>query len=305
MQMFQDMLYMMNPVDRVDFTLHEPIDWNTPLENFGQLNSFLSDLRFDENAPPEMYYYGLVDVCAGGLGDAGGQAFGIPDEPSMELAYQRVSSGLSLDVDWSAETFVHEVGHSQGRRHVACDGEGGPDPSYPHIGGDVGEWGFGVIDFGLRHPTFNKDYMTYCHPVWVGTWGWNKVQPFVETLSTWDADFPGGAAPKGDDPDGGLLLVGALGGTGTEDWIVVPGRLPEPASVELASGTTIELAYGDGRTARVPAVLEPLADTQDIKVVAPLPADFDAVRELRRTTSAGSKPIALDRIRGRHRALRH
>lgn len=290
MQLFQDLMYMMNPIDRLEFTLHDPVDWNTPLENFGQLNSYLSDLRFDENAVPEMYYYGLVDVCSGGLGDAGGQAFGIPEAPTMDLAYQRVSSGLSLDPDWSAETFVHEVGHCQGRRHVACNGEeGGPDPSYPNEGGVVGEWGFGVIDFGLRHPTVHKDYMTYCHPVWVGTWGWNKVQPFVETLSTWDPMYPGNGAPRPDDPYSGQLLIGTIGPTGTESWITVPGGLGGAPS----DSTKVELAYDDGRVVQRAARTEVLADTHDRQIVVELPDDFDRVTKLVRVE--GDTRIAIDR----------
>ena len=299
MQLFRDLMTMMNPIDTLEFTLHESVDWNTPLENFGQLNSYLSDLRFEEGAVPEMYYYGLVDVCSGGLDDAGGQAFGIPEEPTVDLAYSRVSSGLSLDPPWSAETFVHEVGHSQGRRHVACEGEAGADPSYPNPGGVVGEWGFGVIDFGLRHPTVNKDYMTYCHPVWVGTWGWNKVQPFVETLSMWDPNYPGNGAPGPDDPDdpySGSLLVGTLGANGSEDWITVPGGL----GALPASSTAIEFGLGDGTVAVRPASVRVLADTRDVQIVAALPDGFDQVTSLARLRDGARQAIDRTAIRERH-----
>lgn len=299
MQAFQDLLYMQNPVDAVEYTLHAPIDWNTPLSSFGELNSFLSELRMDEGAPPEMYYYGLVDVCSGGLGGAGGQAFDIVAEPTMDLAYARVSSGLWIDVDWSKETFVHEVGHTQGRRHVACDGEGGPDPSYPHPGGDVGEWGFGVIDFGLRHPTVNKDYMTYCHPTWVGTWGWNKVQPFVETLSTWDPNYPGNGAPQdpGFDPYSGSLLVGTIGADGREFWITVPGGL---SGHETYGDTEIELRFPGGRVSREPAAMHMLPDSEDWQVVMVLPDDFDAVEEITRVTGGRRHGVPRAAVRRHH-----
>ncbi|MBX7079229.1 MAG: hypothetical protein K1X88_08605 [Nannocystaceae bacterium] len=304
MQHFQDLMYMMNPIDRLDFTLHDAIDWNTPLENFGQLNAYLSDLRFQEGAPPEMYYYGLVDVCSGGLGGAGGQAFGIPDEPSMDLAYQRVSSGLSLDPDWSAETFVHEVGHTQGRRHVFCNGEeGGPDPSYPHQGGDVGEWGFGVIDFQLRHPTATKDYMTYCHPVWVGTWGWNKVQPFVETLSMWDPDFPGAGAPA--DPYGGSVLVGTIAPSGLETWITVPGRVPRSLDEEGGDErTSVRYAFADGRVVTHEARVRRLPDSFDRQILAPLPDGFDDVVGIVRDDRGVQRAVPRTQIREGHRARR-
>jgi len=307
MQLFEDMLFMMNPVDTVEYTLHESVDWNTPLESFGQLNSYLSDLRFDEGAPPEMYYYGLVDVCSGGLAGAGGQAFGIPQDPTMENAYQRVSSGLSLDADWSAETFVHEVGHSQGRYHVFCNGEeGGPDPSYPNPGGDVGEWGFGVVDFGLRHPTVNKDYMTYCHPVWVGTWGWNKVQPTVEALSMWDPNNPNNGAPRPDDPYAGSLLVGTIGQLGAQDWITVPGALDRAALAAASHDVEIEVGFADGRRTRMPAVARMLPDSSDRQIVIPLPDAFAIVTSLARIEDGHRVAIDRDAIRERHtlRAVR-
>ncbi len=304
MQRFQDLMFMMNPIDRLDFTLHESVDWNTPLDSFGQLNSYLSDLRFDEGAAPDMYYYGLVDVCSGGLGGAGGQAFGIPDEPAIDLAYQRVSSGLSLDPDWSAETFVHEVGHNQGRYHVACSGdEGGPDPSYPHQGGDVGEWGFGVIDFQLRHPTAHKDYMTYCHPVWVGTWGWNKVQPFVEALSMWDRNFPGAGAPA--DPYSGSVLVGTIAPSGVETWITVPGALP--SAVDEAGGeqlTTLSFAFADGRVLDSTARVRRLPDTLDRQVLARLPDAFEDVVAIARLDEGVTREVPRARIHEGHHARR-
>ena len=97
MQLFQDLMYMTNPLDKLDFTIHEPIEWTEKLSDFNELNSFMSGLRADENAEPERYYYGLVDVCSGGLGGAGGKAFGIPQGAQMQDAWQRVSSGLSID----------------------------------------------------------------------------------------------------------------------------------------------------------------------------------------------------------------
>ena len=57
---------------------------------------------------------GTIVVATGGLGGAGGKAYGIPSiPPTQGQAYQRVSSGLWLDKnrDFSYETFVHEVGH--------------------------------------------------------------------------------------------------------------------------------------------------------------------------------------------------
>ncbi len=74
MQLFEDDLYMMNPVDRIDMQIHASIDWDGPVESFVPLNSYMSEMRFEEEAPPETYDYGYVDVCSGGLGGACGLA---------------------------------------------------------------------------------------------------------------------------------------------------------------------------------------------------------------------------------------
>jgi hypothetical protein len=296
MQLFYDYMYMMNPVDTLEITMHEPIDWTEPLTDFNELNAFMSgELREAENAEPERYYYGLVDVCSGGLGGAGGKAFGIPQGGKMEDAWQRVSSGLSIDdAEWSAETFVHEVGHSQGRFHVFCNGEeGGPDFSYPHPNGEIGEWGFGVINFKLYHPTVHRDYMTYCHPVWASTWGWNKVYPIIKTLSSWDD----AGAPAPGPGTTGALLVGSVYPDGKETWITVTGAV-RPEELSAVHGVEFEV---DGETVHQPAAWLPQPDGDVVNVVTPLPARWDAVTRMTRV--AGPQRFAVDpaRVRQGHR----
>src|SRR5690606_655329 len=93
------------------------------------------------------------------------------------LGYLRVSVGrYTGDGLAASETFVHEVGHTQGRYHVRCSGgEAGVDSDYPHIGGITGIWGFGIYDLRLRSPAGSRDYMTYCANEWVSDYGYNKV----------------------------------------------------------------------------------------------------------------------------------
>ncbi len=299
MQLFHDLMLMQNPVDQVQLEVHEPIPW-TGNASYSALNVFMSGLRFDEGALPETYYYGLIDYCMYPEDNVVGQALNIPSDPtSMDAAAQRVSSGYSHTPELTAETFVHEVGHSAGRRHVTCNGmEGGPDPSYPFPGGDVGEWGFGVVDFSWRHPTVHKDYMTYCTPTWVGTWGWNKIQPVIETLSTWDADYPGNGNVGPEDPYSGSLLMGALLNDGTERWITVPGAL---TGNEVASDTEIVFERGDGTTIRQPAVAQIMPDGDEVLYLAPLPADFEGISSLRRVSGGRNHPIVRTSVDEHHR----
>ncbi|MEZ4454568.1 MAG: hypothetical protein R3B09_34270, partial [Nannocystaceae bacterium] len=186
---------------------------------------------------------------------------------------QRVSSGLWIpkNEEFSYETFVHEVGHSQGRYHIDCGGAAGFDPTYPYPGGVVGEWGFGVIDYVLRHPTVNKDYMTYCHPTWVGTWGWNKVYPVIKETTKW-ADNSG--AP-GEDPHGGAsLLVGSLYPDGHTTWITVPGSLTDD---ERSATDRLVFKAGGEIVADERAAMLPQPEGDIVLVVAPLPERWDEI----------------------------
>ncbi len=291
MQLFYDYMYMMMPVDQLDIEIRPNIDWDGELQSFVPVNQYIAGLRVDEGADPEVFYYGLINVCAGGLGGAGGLANGIPSDPtSPDVAYQRVSSGISLpdNPEFSADTFVHEVGHSLGRRHVACDGEGGTDPTYPIEGGDLGEWGFGVIDFQLRHPTVFKDYMTYCNPAWVSTWGLNKVYPVIRVLSTWDENYPGADSAPPPTPAAGSVLIGTILPDGSESWYTVPGRI---GTDERSPTTKIAFETPDGTKVQEARVTE-LPDVGGTMIIAELPTGFDRIEGIERRE--GSERFGID-----------
>lgn len=290
MQIFQDQMYMMNPLDKLEFTIHESIDWNTKLEDFNELNLFMSKQRAEWGIEPERYLYGLVDVCTGGLGGAGGKAFGIPMGAEMGDAYQRVSSGLSLDVDFSSETFVHEVGHSQGRLHVDCGGAAGYDPTYPWDNGEIHDWGFGVINFKLYHPTVHKDYMTYCHPVWASSWGWNKVYPVIKELSSWD----NAGAPK---PVIGSVLVGSIWPSGREDWFTVPGNVNPQ---QISAVHSVEFVI-DGATVQQPAAWLPQPEGDIVNIVTQLPDGWDDVTAVTRVDGPKRFAVPVAGIDQHHR----
>jgi hypothetical protein len=288
MKLFNDKMYMMNPLDTLEITMHPAIDWATKLSDFDQLNSYLSKLRADEGAEPERYYFGLVDVCSGGLGGAGGKAFGIPQGGKVGDAWLRVSSGLSIakDTEFSSDTFVHEVGHTQGRYHVLCSGgEGGPDNSYPWPKGQIHDWGFGVLDYALHHPTVNADYMTYCHPVWASSWGWNKVYPVIKNLSSWDD----AGAPAPDGGAVGALMVGSLYPDGHSTWFTTPGSL-EPEQLSAIHGVEFEIA---GQRVQQAAAYLPQPDGDVVLLATPLPDRWDEVSAI--TRLAGDERFTIER----------
>ena len=219
MQYLSDQLYMQNPVQRVEIERRAPIDYTNSLSSFGGLLGFLADLRAQDDADPAAYYYGVVVPCDGGADGVGGQAISIPDFPTTDNAWTRVAMGRWYgSLSSTANTFVHEIGHTQGRRHVYCNGdEGGPDPTYPYDEGDLGVWGFGILDFTLYTPTNGKDYMTYCGNTWVSDWTWGKVLPFIEEITSWET------ASIAPDPAKRVLVGLVEPATGDETWFVTEG----------------------------------------------------------------------------------
>jgi hypothetical protein len=274
-----------NPVHRAKVSVREPMIYTDPIggsdKGFSPILSKLSQLRTDDEADPWVYYYGLVTTCDGYPGGLLGQAFGIPAAVDPGLGYQRVSVGRYVGSGQAAaETFVHEVGHSQGRYHVRCSGEAGTDSNYPHIGGITGVWGFGIYDLRLRSPAGSRDYMTYCANEWVSDYGYNLVWPVIETLTQWSRE----GVPEGS--EGGLrssawsnvdfdeILIGALYPDGTLEWWTTRGSISGSMSSELAIRWDL-----DGETLELPVWVAPRADDETLNLVAVLPeGELDRAR---------------------------
>lgn len=254
-----------NPIQRAVMSVREPMPYT---ETIGESPGFtpilveLSKTRTDDRVADNVYYYGLLEPCDGFPSGLLGQAYGIPDAPTPENAPQRVSTGR-----WNgsgaaaARTFVHEVGHSQGRRHVRCSGgEAGVDLDYPHPNGRIGVWGFGIHDFRLRTPTGGRDYMSYCSNRWISDYGWELVLPTIETLTSWDYEH---TEPKPRQ----TMLYGVLHEDGSQDWWTAPGGLPTSTTGEHTMAYEIE-----GASFTVPVAIQAIPHGSARLVIAPLPA---------------------------------
>ncbi len=299
---FREYLHLQNPVERTEIRIREPFVYSGNMNSYNGLLSALADLHgSDPDADPSEYYYGLVRPCGSiGTGTAG-QAISIPNAPTRDNAHTRTSMGLfRLSPENGAKTFVHEIGHTQGRRHVECSGqEGGPDPAYPHEGGSIGVWGFGIhqpepvssLPFSIHSPVSGRDYMTYCANKWVSDWGWEQVYPFIEEISSWDM----GDVKKPDT----TLLFGNIEGDGTEHWITVPGGLDE-----TTEGQSITLEI-DGQVVTVPAYVEDrppacgkhLGGRSDsINVLAEVPPSIVRATSITRVDGRAAFPVDVSKV---------
>jgi hypothetical protein len=219
-EFFANRLAAANPVDEVEVIKHEPVGWGGSLQN-GSLLSGLQQLRYDEGAPPEYYYYAVARPCGGGPDFSGIAQIGGPykSEESSRVGWGVFHNSVST----TADTFVHEIGHEQGRHHIACNGEeGGPDPSYPdHPDGNLLSFGTDVFRTPIKvHTPSSHDYMTYCSNTWVSEWGWKKVTPWIHDISSWELE------DVGHDDGREQLLIGTVREDGAQTWFVARGYFP-------------------------------------------------------------------------------
>jgi hypothetical protein len=291
---YRSLMHEMNPTELVEIAVREPMVWTQSLSSFNGLLDDLSSLRYDDEAEPGQYYYGVVRPCDGGPDGVGGQAISIPPFPTKSNAWTRTAVGRWYGDDGDG-TFVHEIGHTQGRYHVNCNGsEGGPDPSYPYEGGLIGKWGFGIESWTLHSPETTADYMSYCSKRWVSDWGWQKVWPFIKEISSWDFEAP---PPGGDER---MLLIGAIMENGQEHWFTVPGDMsgwtPTP-------GATVELEI-EGKLVEVPATLSPRSDETTVNWVIELPAKLTDISSITRVSPEARTPVDMGAIATEPRFLK-
>lgn len=271
---FGDRLLAHNPVDEVEMIVHDVVNYTGDMTSGAPLG-MLQQLRFQENAPPEQYYYGVGRPCGGSPDFAGIAQLG---GPSMGQAGSRVGWGVFYNSPGTtADTFVHEIGHEQGRSHIACNGEeGGPDPSYPdHPEGDTESFGIDVIGDPLSiKPPSAHDYMTYCGSTWVSEWAWAKVYPWIEEISSWELM---GATPNPHERPAKLMYGTVLeDGTVTNVFVVdqwIDDRL-------LSADAHVQFGRAGAIVADRPAIWRLWDHTSDHNFIVEVPEDFESIDQL-------------------------
>ena len=305
MQPYIDHMFQQNGVENIDIEYHDyvsvtDLDLGNP-NDFFQLLNRTAQLRAAEAPDPNVYYYALFDNCGQCIGDNSGctlgVAAGIPGD-SMGEAGGRAAIGAQFlgQDEVGIETFVHEIGHTQGRAHVACPNAqaAGPDVSYPYDGGRTGVWGFGVRDFQFRNPNTHTDYMSYCEPTWVSDWQWNATYDRIATLTSWDA-------ASMEVPEGEAVLVGMLNPeSGSESWWTERGTIAE--TVERPAGHELVFLAGREVLETASVQVEAWSEGPGFTVRAPLPAGFDAeVTAIEYRAPAGTVSASRAAISSYHR----
>ncbi len=281
-QELYDYLARINPVEDVVITIREePLVWTESAANLTKILDALSELRETDNAPPYVYYFGAIDPCDWGSSAGFAGLARVPDAPTREYAWKRVAVGdMRRPGHPSNETFVHEIGHTQGRRHVSCKGtEGNPVSDYPVALGKTGSFGFDHLRWAIQPPT-HADYMSYCDPTWVGAYGWNQVRPVIQRLTSWkDHD-----EPSRETPDQVTLMI-SLYADGPSKWWIRRGSTSASASMRATW-------YDDGGDliARPVAVHRSTGETTHLEVALD---DLDTVPRTIRLIADDTAPATV------------
>ena len=188
LQAYKDAFFRMYPVADVELLMHADYPWDGNVDpngnGWGELLDGIANLRQKDNAPSDVYYYGIFSPsssvnqycgggCVAGLGMIGGPAD----------SYARAAIGLGFTGDIATETAVHELGHTHGRQHSPCGGAQGTDPGYPYQGASIGVWGYDLIDKKLLSPSDFTDVMGYCQPIWVSDFTYKALFDRVKTVN--------------------------------------------------------------------------------------------------------------------------
>jgi hypothetical protein len=263
---FNERLFVFNPVDEVETVVHDVVNYSGDATGSSGLLNLMQQLRIQDGAEPGWYYYGVIRPCDGGPDFSGVSLLG---GPNTWEADQRVSWGVWYSGGGGAGTFVHELGHQQGRAHVACNGEeAGPNPSYPdHPEGDLVSYGINVLSNPIDvHPPTDHDYMTYCPNQWVSAWGWDRVFPWIEEISSWEQGAP---LPPPQD-----LLFGLIRPDDSAEWFVGKSWFD---AAEASTQHIVRFYDGADLVFETPAVYQRYEKSDDFNLIAPVPPGFDRV----------------------------
>lgn len=305
--LFHDLLYQQNPVQTLDIQIRsETIVWTDQITQLGALLAPTRAAKLADGAAPNVYYHALVDVGGPSVGGVGGIATLADAERSASAnrvavtVYNKHVVPPAEDAEdqtpaiyppsSSARTFVHEIGHNQGFRHVACPNASaaGPDPDYPHADGKIGVHGFGIRNFHVYTPSAAHDYMSYCGNSWTSDWTWTKAHARIQALTAWDYESQGGQPGPGTTP----VLIGLLFADGTEQWSVAAGAGATRGQARLDY-------WVDGeRVASEAATVEWLSDDTTLMITAALPIAPARLEAVTRVHAGQRFAVDLGALRG-------
>lgn len=171
---------------------HGPYDLNGTtlgIENSSWLLAKMYFLQIPHSNPSVCYQTGARTLYGGvlsiddpwdseGKASVGEDAFITKILPYWDWTER--NNGLT---NYTAMTFVHEIGHNYSRKHVDCGNPSGVG-SYDYDPDKIDDgaldltsthYGFNTMFLSVLRPDTNKDYMSYCDPRWVSDYTWERI----------------------------------------------------------------------------------------------------------------------------------
>lgn len=180
LQLLEDAFYAMYPVTSIQMSVRNTVAWSGAVSADGtgwsaMLNG-LADLRQNDNAPADEYYYGIFQPASSHSAFCGGNACigGLGFTAPANSPYHRAAIGLGYSGDTFVDFAVHEVGHLHGRGHAPCN-TSGTDSGFPYPDGGLGAWGYHLLDGVLVSPSNHRDMMGYCKPRWISDYNFANL----------------------------------------------------------------------------------------------------------------------------------
>ena len=191
------------PVSDVEVTVREPAPWDGELSPDGSgwtgPGLRLLGFRNTDGASEDVYYYGMFNptetlqqFCITGcllgvtlLNDSP------PDTGSVTL---RLALGVGF-TEPAPGIAAHEIGHAHGRRHSPCGPAGNIpadiDPEFPYDEGNIGVWGYDIVEGDLHDPDDSTDIMGYCDDQWISDFTYTALHRRGQNVNlTWAAPGP-------------------------------------------------------------------------------------------------------------------
>ena len=164
---FKDRLEAVYPIPEVIFTVGSPTAGTA--STMCSLLASVTAVRSQDNAPSDVYYYGLTPSTVGGQSGC--------SNTGGSKASAGWAGGFDNNPETGAGTMCHELGHAHGRLHAPCNVQD-PDPGYPYPNADTGVYGY---DFrkGIFLGPNRKDMMSYCpeprYDAWVSDYNYQAI----------------------------------------------------------------------------------------------------------------------------------
>ncbi|MCG8555274.1 MAG: M66 family metalloprotease [Proteobacteria bacterium] len=176
------------PISWLDLSVRAPVGTDLTLTaqggNWSHALDDLKTLRASDGVADDVFYYGLVEPKATGQEYcAFGCVLGLAPLAGPLAVGSRVGLGIGYGGKASVETFLHEIGHSLGRKHTPCGGPAHADQNYPVAGGGLDTWGLDLRTDTLKPPDSVFDFMSYCDPAWPSAYSYRGLMERISFIN--------------------------------------------------------------------------------------------------------------------------